>query len=84
MDCDSYIGIIEKIPHSSHTYEEISHTSGTCNVKEKITYKCSKCQQEKINYVGYNPDNHIHTEQRIIKEPSCTEDGKETVILYRL
>lgn len=77
MDCDFYIGIIEKIPHSSHTYEEISHTSGTCNVKEKITYKCSKCQQEKINYVGYNPDNHIHTEQRIIKEPSCTEDGKK-------
>lgn len=62
-DCDNHWdgGVITKVP--------------TCIVEGERTYTCTICNNTKIEKIGIDATNHLHSEIRNQKEASCKEEG---------
>ena len=62
-DCDNHWdgGVITKVP--------------TCIVEGERTYTCAICNNTKIEKIGIDATNHLHSEIRNQKEASCKEEG---------
>lgn len=62
-DCDNHWnqGVITKVP--------------TCIVEGEKTYTCAICNNTKIEKIGIDATNHLHSEIRNQKEASCKEEG---------
>ena len=62
-DCDNHWdgGVITKVP--------------TCIVEGERTYTCTICNNTKVEKIGIDATNHLHSEIRNQKEASCKEEG---------
>ena len=62
-DCDNHWdgGVITKVP--------------TCIVEGEKTYTCAICNNTKIEKIGIDATNHLHSEIRNQKKASCKEEG---------
>lgn len=62
-DCDNHWdgGVITKVP--------------TCIVEGERTYTCTICNNTKLEKIGIDATNHLHSEIRNQKEASCKEEG---------
>ena len=62
-DCDNHWdgGVITKVP--------------TCIVEGERTYTCAICNNTKIEKIGIDATNHLHSGIRNQKEASCKEEG---------
>lgn len=75
-DCETSIGEKVYIDTLEHEWVQSNTSIGDCKVSSSITYTCTKCNEERIEY-GQTGTNHNqnYIKERIVSEPTCSKEG---------
>lgn len=75
-DCGKVLNETSTAP-LGHNYKETERTEETCILKGTVTYVCIRCKEKYTEDTEVSPDNHKNITEKIIKEPTCEEEGKK-------